>query len=352
MTNLIGGSVESSIKTTFNSAPMGFPDNIAQINVQYNPGTVVNLWRGVYYNISTSHASYEKNGVNYNFRNWNNYLNYQSPTILRIESNTSEIKSMYYQTQPLSVLNNLEGGSTNNNFNIIWQTPEPDLISSYQYGTPYNAFYYQIPLYDNYSVEAPLSFQNLNTTWWFYKWNDGTASNLKQNIQVTSPTNLTAYYKGHLRSNSTTGISSNSQRKMVRTDNGIYHLVYESMGNVYYTHSLTSNFNEEWAEDQYILDHAKNPAIEYDGNIVKAVCEYYDPAFSTNVDLWLLTFEQQPNGIYENTDSEIFATCTSSYFGSAKPVISYNPAGVALVYRKNSTEGLKVKTEWHLDLAG
>lgn len=160
---------------------------------------------------------------------------------------------------------------------------------------------------------------------------------------------LTANLKGHLMSNSTSGISSNSQRKMVRTDNGIYHVMYESMGNVFYTHSLTSNFDGEWAADQLVIDNAKNPAIEYDGNIVKAVCEYYDPAFSTNVDLWLLTFEQQPNGIYENTDSEIFATCTSSYFGSAKPVISYNPAGVALVYRKNSTEGLKVKTKWLLN---
>ncbi len=165
----------------------------------------------------------------------------------------------------------------------------------------------------------------------------------------TSNAVATATLKGQLMSNSTTGISSNSQRKMVRTDNGIYHVMYESMGNVFYTHSLTSNFDGEWAADQFILDNAKNPAIEYDGNIVKAVLEYYDPAFSTNVDLYLLTFTQQANGTYTNTDDEVFTTCPSSYFGCAKPVISYNAAGVALVYRKNSTEGLKVKTKWYLN---
>ena len=165
----------------------------------------------------------------------------------------------------------------------------------------------------------------------------------------TSNAVATATLKGQLMSNSTTGISSNSQRKMVRTNNGIYHVVYESMGNLFYTHSLTSNFAGEWAADQYTLDHAKNPAIEYDGNIVKVVCEYYDPTYSSNVDLHLITFTQQPNGSYGFSDDEVFATCPSSYFGNAKPVISYNAAGVALVYRKNSTEGLKLKTKWLLN---
>jgi hypothetical protein len=201
--------------------------------------------------------------------------------------------------------------------------------------------------------EQTISVNSQNRKFYPFKWG-GTGVTLQgeywseTGIVFTSTNAVaTATLKGQLMSNSTTGISSNSQRKMVRTDNGIYHVVYESMGNVFYTHSLTSNFDGEWAADMWFYDHAKNPAIEYDGNIVKAVCEYYDPAFLTTVELRLITFTQQPDGRYGFTDDEPFATCPSSYFGSAKPVISYNAAGVALIYRNNSTEGLKLKTKWY-----
>ena len=127
------------------------------------------------------------------------------------------------------------------------------------------------------------------------------------------------------------------------------------MGSVFYTHSINSNFYGEWAADQLVLDHAKNPAIEYDGNIVRAVCEYYDPAYpaySTNVDLYLLTFTQEANGRYENSDAEVFATCPSSYFGFAKPTIAYNSGQIFIAYRKNSTEGLKERTKWYYPTPG
>ncbi|MDY0082710.1 MAG: T9SS type A sorting domain-containing protein [Ignavibacteriaceae bacterium] len=348
LTNLIAGSVESNIKTTFNTAPMGFPYNNVQLGVQYNPGTTVSLWRGVYYNISASHTSYVKNGVNYNFRNWNNYLNFQSSTALKIESNTSELKSLYYQTQPLTVFNNLEGGSTNNNYNIIWLNPDPDITTVWQYGTAYNLFGYSPLNPDIYNIEATSTFQNLNTTWWFYKWNDGSTNRLKQNLHATSPTNLTAYYKGNLRSNDQHGISSNSQRKMVRTDNGIYHLVYESMGNVYYTHSLTSNFDGSWSQEELLRTNAKNPAIEYHVNNVKIVFEFYDPVYGDDAIIYLSAYAPNASGVYTQVvnECEEVANFPVSYFGNAKPVISYNQVQLFIAYRKNSTEGLKERTKW------
>ena len=240
----------------------------------------------------------------------------------------------------------------------------PDLSSSYN-GYVYKGIFLNQsgPLYDwegsYYSVGSPaeqlITVNGQSRKFYPLSWG-GTGITLQNLVSPetgivfnTSNAVATATLKGQLMSNSTSGISSNSQRKMVRTDNGIYHVVYESMGNLFYTHSLTSNFAGEWAADQYTLDHAKNPAIEYDGNIVKVVCEYYDPTYSSNVDLHLITFTQQPNGSYGFSDDEVFATCPSSYFGNAKPVISYNAAGVALVYRKNSTEGLKLKTKWLLN---
>ncbi len=44
---------------------------------------------------------------------------------------------------------------------------------------------------------------------------------------------VNANLKGQLMSNSTNGISSTSQRKIVRTDNGRYHIVYESGGHAF-----------------------------------------------------------------------------------------------------------------------
>ncbi len=237
----------------------------------------------------------------------------------------------------------------------------PDYTSSYN-GDVYRGIFLNQsgpPLWNNayYSVgslsEQTISVNSQNRKFYPFKWG-GTGVTIQSEywpetgiVFNNSSAVATGILKGQLMSNSTTGISSNSQRKMVRTDNGLYHVVYESMGNVFYTHSLTSNFDGEWAQDQIVLDHAKNPAIEYDGNIIKAVCEYYDPAYSANVDLYLLTFTQQANGRYENSDAEVFATCPSSYFGSAKPVIAYNAASVAIVYRKNTTEGLKQRTKWN-----
>ena len=87
---------------------------------------------------------------------------------------------------------------------------------------------------------------------------------------------VSAILKGHRLSNDQNGISSGSQRKLVRTDNGIYHLVYESLGSVWYTYSLTNNFNGQWS-DEIELDAGKNPAIDFEGNIVKIVFEWFLP---------------------------------------------------------------------------
>jgi len=157
-----------------------------------------------------------------------------------------------------------------------------------------------------------------------------------------------ATLKGQLMSNSTTGISSNSQRKMVRTDNGIYHLVYESMGNVYYTHSLTSNFDGQWAEEQWVDVDAKNPAIAYYGNIVYIVFEKYSPGNPSNTYIKLIDYQPTSSGIYHYISEQFLAQYPVSYFGNAKPIVGAGAYFITVVYRKNSTEGLKEKTKWKI----
>jgi hypothetical protein len=203
--------------------------------------------------------------------------------------------------------------------------------------------------------EQTINVNGQNRKFYPFKWSGTGVTlqgeyNLETGIVFTSSNAVaTATLKGQLMSNSTTGISSNSQRKMVRTDNGIYHVVYESMGSVFYTYSLSSNFASDWSKDEWISDNAKNPAIEYDGNNIIIVFEYYDPTYSSNAIINKIQYTADASNNYyfvSNSDEEI-AYYPSTYLGSAKPVISYNVGQLVIVYRKNSTEGLKEKTKWY-----
>ena len=130
----------------------------------------------------------------------------------------------------------------------------PDYYTNYN-GDVYQGVFLEQPIVSGkpyYSVGAvngqTISVHNQNRKFYHYKWGGTDVSfqnpNLQQTGVVFHSTNAVATdtLKGQLMSNDQNGISSSSQRKMVRTDNGIYHVVYESMGNVWYTYSLTANF--------------------------------------------------------------------------------------------------------------
>jgi hypothetical protein len=51
LSNYLDNSVENNIKIAFDNAFMGFPNEDVQLDLQYDPGTVVRLWGGVYYDI-------------------------------------------------------------------------------------------------------------------------------------------------------------------------------------------------------------------------------------------------------------------------------------------------------------
>ncbi len=122
-----------------------------------------------------------------------------------------------------------------------------------------------------YSVQCPLTqTKNLGgssgtRTFYFQNWSTYGGVSLQQvgsnppgydqkAVVFTSASSIVnANLKGQLMSNDQNGVSNPSQRKMVRTDNGQYHVVYESMGTVFYTYSLTSNFYGVWSADEIIL---------------------------------------------------------------------------------------------------
>lgn len=340
LTNLIDGVAENDVKTLFYNAGMGFPDNDVQLGVEYNPGIFKRLWRGVNYGVSTTHSSYTKNGVIYNFRNWDGYTKYTTSSTLKVLENTNKFMADFFPTIPLMVANNLEGGSSNNDYEIIWQTPDPDITTTWQYGIAFNAFNY-IDFEDACSATASNQFQALSTTWWFHHWDNGSTNSVRPNIQVTAPTTITAYYKGNLRSNDQNGVKNPNQRKMIRTDNGQYHVVYESMGTVWYTYSLTSNLYGAWGPEEQLHYHGKNPAIDYDGNSVAIVFEEYDPQVGGNAKIYLVTYESGMQVFFEAA-----ATYSNSYYGNAKPVVSYTQYEIFIAYRTYPAGAIKERTLW------
>ena len=265
---------------------------------------------------------------------------------------TKTINSKFEQTKPLTVRNYLEGGDGGTiQFGEI--TLPGDFIDR---NSP---FYENAFLYDDENVPAiyrAQAYQTIQdfygTNWNFIKWEDGSIPSIREEqVSESTAPEWRAKYKGNLRSDDSNGISSGSQRKLVRTDNGIYHLVYESMGEVWYTHSLTGSFQGAWSAEYSINEgsgQAKNPSIDYEGNAVKIVMEYYDPLYSSNAAIFLMTWEPGTGGTYVITDWEDITGTgySSTYFGSAKPVIAYNYGVVFIAYRKNSTGGIYQKTKW------
>ncbi|MBS4033672.1 MAG: hypothetical protein KGZ85_04335, partial [Ignavibacterium sp.] len=87
--------------------------------------------------------------------------------------------------------------------------------------------------------------------------------------------------------------------------------------------------------------------MDYEGNTVLVVCEYFDPALTTESELWLFTFNPGSGGLYSTPTYETIITYPSSYFGNAKPVIAFTSSQIFIVYRKNASEGLKQRTKWY-----
>ena len=143
-----------------------------------------------------------------------------------IYNDNNVFKTNFHQTKPLTVRNYFEGGDGRT---ILFGEKDFDVISR---NSPFNenAFRFQLQVVEAiYRSEASLTHTNLfGTNWNFVKWENNSQNRIREE-QVddnTSP-EWKAMYKGQLTSDDLEGLSSNSQRKLVRTDDGIYHLVYE-----------------------------------------------------------------------------------------------------------------------------
>ncbi|HEX2926365.1 MAG: T9SS type A sorting domain-containing protein [Ignavibacteria bacterium] len=113
------------------------------------------------------------------------------------------------------------------------------------------------------SLNIPYSETLTKTTgtYDFAGWEDGEGS-------LRTPTDnatYTALYKIPNKSNASTAFSSSSQRKFIRTPDGSLHMVYESMGYVWYERSSNEGASWEMMNDGKPISGSggKSPSIDY-----------------------------------------------------------------------------------------
>jgi len=242
----------------------------------------------------------------------------------------------FYPTQPLTVINNLEGGN-GGTYKVTWdkKSNETQTISS---GQSYYAFEYNQALQDVFTLEVQ-DFSALNTNWNFLNWSDDLQSSTRIEAITANNKNFTAIYKGHFRSDNSSAYTSNSQQKTIRDNAGYYHTVYISMGIPWYTKSVTTDFGGEWTqEDEPIMPYdgvAKNPSLDFYGDNLLVVFEYSqtEGTFLQLVMINMLT--GSINLEYDRT------SLPSSFFGNAKPVIAYTNGEIYVAYKESTSSTLK-----------
>jgi hypothetical protein len=260
--NDFNGNLNYNVPIVLEEAENGFPLE------QYNPGhtfpagSSANFWKESYNRFIVTGEVVNFSGNNFKARHWNDLEDFGNVGRVKIIGNQQT--AFFKPVIPFTVNNNLEGVSSNNAYEITWHNPDPEIITTWQYGTDYNAFDYSYNS-DFYSVEALTPMQSLGTAWHFHKWNDGSTNNIKSNLQITAPTTFTAYYKGIQRSDDQNAYANNSQRKFVRSDDGILHNVYSSMGRVWYETSSNNGVTWLLANNGQPLDNGegKFPSIDY-----------------------------------------------------------------------------------------
>ncbi len=209
-----------------------------------------------------------------------------------------------------------------------------------------------------YSVKADQTQTITGTTWDFYGWGKSGATlqspNSNQTAVVFNQPNavVTAHYKGRLRSNLISGYASNSQRKIVRTDNGIYHTVYQSdyydnndgqmRSRIFCSKSASTNFDGSWVQDFIISAQAfgqdyRNPSMDYFDNMLYVVYETND---GTDMRIDLVEYDTVTGVSTYRTVSGIFSNV---YFGNAKPVIGVTKEQAMVVWKESSNSKLKFK---------
>ncbi|KAB2892442.1 MAG: hypothetical protein F9K28_11610, partial [Bacteroidetes bacterium] len=162
----------------------------------------------------------------------------------------------------------------------------------------------------------------------FVNWSDGSTANPRQ-ITVNQHQEFTANYKSHLASNSSTALSGNGQKKVLRDVSGIYHAVYESAGRIFYT--TNTDGGSSWTNEEY-LSSAVDGSVGYSRN--PAIDLYYDASASTWKPVVTWEYRTADNSGFNIAARRIQGTSWGpvEYVTQGNPVYTSNDGTPALAY--------------------
>jgi hypothetical protein len=176
----------------------------------------------------------------------------------------------------------------------------------------------------------------------FIAWSDGNTSNPRTFNLSSSLVDIYAIIKLHKQTTSLSAFSTNSQRKVIRDEDGRLNMVYESVGYVWLT---TSSDNGATWSPEIKLSYSEFPSsgtaskcpsiVQADDNSGKVYVAYQFNYGDNSSGIAISAFF---NG------SEIWTALVEgtgiSYSYDCKPVIAFHSGSISIVYRKSSLNGL------------
>ncbi len=164
----------------------------------------------------------------------------------------------------------------------------------------------------------------------FAGWTDDLTLPNTRTITPTDNETYTALYKYPHHSNDVNAYKSNSQKKFVQTPDGVKHIVYESMDKIWYEISTDGGSTWRIMNDGKPLntDLAKNPSIDYHGNVVAIVFQQNNGGY---YDIKLSTFYAYGNDYIFGQNTLVNYDQYDTYSSDANPVIGWGYNGRALI---------------------
>lgn len=310
---------------------------------------------------------------NQKYNTWLNAADIVNHHSFIIEPSTGQLASQFNPTNPgITIKNSLESSSAtggNAQFRDPWfiDYPDPAFGNTLRnrgmtdavfysrpspfypdYNTVYNGYKYQgvflsqsgpplwTPPYYSVKVEAVqnITLYNTGVPWgrthkfYFQNWS-GTNANFQNANALETPVVfisdgavVNANLKGTQLSDNTNAYANNSQRKLVRTTNGILHNVYESQNRVWYEISTDNGANWQLMNNGRPLSEvdSKLPSIDYYGSQVAIVFqEKNGNGYNIMVKVFYPFDYQYRLGI----TSTVYTETNEGYSVAANPVIAW-----------------------------
>ncbi|HEY6906739.1 MAG TPA: T9SS type A sorting domain-containing protein, partial [Ignavibacteriaceae bacterium] len=248
-----------------------------------------------------------------------------------------------------------------------WQ---PDFTTVYPESPyPYNGVFLNQPYTGNnpvyYSVQAinsqPIYIENVGTrNFYFHNWNASpvNSASFEDYSSATSAVVfnsdnavISATLKGQGLSSNSEGFSTSSQRKIVRTSDGVLHRVYESLGHVWYEMSI--NNGQSWTimngGEPLDAGTGENPSIagvciDGDYNYVVVVFQQSEAGIGFPYSIQLNVF----GGLMPEDPLLLYPKLQTATIYSSGYQYTHNEAAPSIAIRSGiNTAGLQVV--WHIN---